>query len=93
MMKISLKAHGWVKTPLGCSAMEFVIPDDSRLIDFLNSLAETIPDDRMGKIWDQTTGRFRVPIFVMVEKREVRDFSLPLEEGQEIALVSPMAGG
>lgn len=73
--------------------MELVLPDGSMLIDFLNLLAETIPDNRLVDIWDKTTGRFRVPIFVMVEQREVQDFSLCLKEGHEITLVSPMAGG
>lgn len=73
--------------------MEFVLPDNSTLIDFFNQLAETIPDNRLNDIWDKTTGRFLAPIFVIVEQREVQDFSLRLEEGQEIALISPMAGG
>lgn len=92
-MKIALRAHGWVRTRIGSSAMEFVLPDDAMLIDFLNQLAETIPDDRLGNIWDKTNGRFLAPVFVMVEQREVQDFSLRLKEGQEIALISPMAGG
>jgi len=73
--------------------MEFALPDDSMLIDLLNQLAETIPDNRLGDIWDKTKGRFLAPIFVMVDQKEVQDFSLRLKEGQEIALISPMAGG
>jgi molybdopterin converting factor small subunit len=92
-MKITLRANGWVKTRIGSSSMEFVLPEDSMLIDFLNLLAETIPDNRLEEIWDMTKGRFLAPVFVMVEKREVQDFSLRLKEGQEIHLVSPMAGG
>jgi molybdopterin converting factor small subunit len=92
-MKITLRANGWVKTRIGSSSMEFVLPEDSMLIDFLNLLAETIPDNQLEGIWDMTKGRFLAPVFVMVEKREVQDFSLRLKEGQEIHLVSPMAGG
>ena len=92
-MKITLRANGWVKSRIGSSSMEFVLPEDSMLIDFLNLLAETIPDNQLGNIWDMTKGRFIAPVFVMVEKREVQDFSLRLKEGQEIHLVSPMAGG
>jgi molybdopterin converting factor small subunit len=92
-MKITLQAHGWVKTKIGSSPMEFALPDDSMLIDLLNQLAETIPDNRLGDIWDKTKGRFLAPIFVMVDQKEVQDFSLRLKEGQEIALISPMAGG
>lgn len=92
-MKIVLRAHGWVRDRIGSSAMEFVLPDDAMLIDFLNQLAETIPDNQSGNFWDKTTGRFITPIFVMIEQREVHDFSLRLKEGQEIALISPMAGG
>lgn len=92
-MKITLQAHGLAKTKIGSSAMEFVLPDNSTLIDFFNQLAEKIPDNQLDDIWDKTTGRFLAPIFVIVEQREVQDFSLRLEEGQEIALISPMAGG
>ncbi len=73
--------------------MEFVLPENSMLIDLLNQLAKTIPDNRLDDIWDKTTGRFLAPIFVIVEQKEVQDFSLRLEEGQTIALISPMAGG
>ncbi|MHC1782424.1 MAG: MoaD/ThiS family protein [Anaerolineaceae bacterium] len=92
-MKIALRAHGWVKTRIGSNATEFILPDDAMLIDLINQLAETIPDFRLGNIWDKTTGRFLAPIFVIVEQREVHDFSLRLKEGQEIALISPTAGG
>lgn len=92
-MKIVLQTHGWVKTRIGSNAMEFVLPNDTTVIDFLNYLAETIPDNRLGNIWDKTNGRFLAPIFVMVEQKEVHDFSLRLKEGQKIALISPTAGG
>lgn len=92
-MKVTLRAHGLIKVKIGSGSMEFVLPDDTQLIDFLNLLAETVPDNRLGDIWDRTKGRFLAPVFVMVEKREVQDFSLRLKDGQEISLVSPMAGG
>lgn len=92
-MNITLQAHGWVKTKIGSSAMEFVLPDNSMLIDLLNQLSTTISDNRLDDIWDKTKGRFLAPIFVIVEQKEVLDFSLRLEEGQTIALISPMAGG
>ena len=91
-MKIVLRVHGWISDRIGSSAMEFILPEGAMLIDFLNQLAETIPD-QLENVWDRTTGRFIVPIFVMIEQREVLDFSLRLKEGQEIALISPMAGG
>jgi molybdopterin converting factor small subunit len=92
-MKISLKGYGWIQTLIGDSPVEFILPAGSRLIDLLNQLVETRLQAQSGKIWDRATNRFRVPVFVMLEQREVQDFSIILQDGQEISLISPMAGG
>ena len=92
-MIVYVRAFGIVQPALGDQRMAIEMPDGASIQDALELLAARYYTDRKGEIWDAERQAFRIPVIVMTDGRDVIDYSMSLEDGQEIMLVAPMSGG
>jgi molybdopterin converting factor small subunit len=73
--------------------MAIEMPGSASIQDALELLAARYYTDGKSEIWDAEHRAFRIPVIVMTDSRDVVDYSMVLEDGQEIMLVAPMSGG
>ena len=81
-MKLSIRFFGTLRESIGEATREFEVPDDCRVADLREILAEALPAFREFGA--------RVPIAV---EHEVAREDRALREGDEIALLPPVSGG
>ena len=92
-MKVFVKIFGSLQSVLGEERLEIEAAPGATVREVLDRVARDHLVVWQAEVWDAQARKFRIPIVVMVSNSDVNDYSLALEDGQEIALISPMAGG
>lgn len=92
-MKVYLKSIGDLRDYLGREPQEIELPEGARFGQLLALIG-----GRWGKrlppfIWDADKQQFRGALFFVVDKHVVQDMDMPLEDGQEVALMRALSGG
>ena len=81
-MKLSIRFFGTLRESIGEATREFEVPDDCRVADLREILAEALPAFR----------EFGERVAIAVEHEVARE-DRALHEGDEIALLPPVSGG
>jgi len=92
-MKVYVKSIGDLRDYLGRDPQEIELPAGALFGELLALIGK-----RWGKvlppfIWDADKHQFRGAVFFVVDKQVVQDMNMPLEDGQEIALMRALSGG
>ena len=92
-MKVYVRAFGPLQAALGNDRIELELQENSTVKDAIGSLVDGWVIPNRPDFWDVKNKRFSLPVVVMVANQDVQDESQQLNDGQEIFLVAPMAGG
>jgi molybdopterin converting factor small subunit len=92
-VKVYVRAFGPLQTALGNDRIELELQDSASVKDAIWSLVEGWVIPNRPDFWDAHKKQFSLPVVVMVSNQDVQDDTQQLNDGQEIFLVAPMAGG
>ena len=92
-MKVYLKSIGDLRDYLGREPREIELPPGALFGELLALIGERWGRALPPFIWDAEKQQFRGAVFFVVDKQVVQDMSMPLKDGQEIALMRALSGG
>ncbi len=92
-MKVYLKSIGDLRDYLGRAPQEIELPEGALFGELLTLIGQRWGRDLPPFIWDAEKGQFRGAVFFVVDKQVVQDMNMPLEDGQEVALMRALSGG
>ena len=92
-MIVRLRAFGELEQPLGGERCELTVPPDATLAHLLNTIDERWGAQLSAELWDRDARRFRGPVVILADGRDITDPATPLREGQIISLVPVISGG
>jgi molybdopterin converting factor small subunit len=93
-MRVAVTFLGILRDQVGQKTLEVELPDGAGFGDLMDALAPTM-DQRVGSwAWDSGERRFS-PMVVVSRQQAVggADLAGPLEDGEEILVFPPLAGG
>lgn len=93
-MRVKVRFTGLIRHHLGDKERDFELPEGSRLGDLLRLVGREYSSRMPAQMWDAEKETFH-PLVVAMRKGEpvVSGEEAPLREGDEIFLLSRMAGG
>ncbi|MDI6873022.1 MoaD/ThiS family protein [Candidatus Solincola sp.] len=92
-MRVRVRFTGLIRHHLGDKEKEFELPEGSRLGDLLKMVGREYASRMPAQMWDAENERFH-PLIVAMRKGEPSSGAdTPLRDGDEIFLLSRMAGG
>jgi molybdopterin converting factor small subunit len=92
-VKIYIRAFGPLQAALGKDRIELELPERTSVKELVRLLVkEWILPVRPG-LWNASQEQFNLPVVVMVSNQDVIDDNQILNDGEEVFLVAPMAGG
>jgi len=92
-MIIRLRVFGALKEHFGAPRLEVDLPAGATLRDLLDLIDARWGEKLPTQFWDAGAKRFRGPVLMMTNNRDVDNYDMPLSDQQEIWLLVPMAGG
>ena len=92
-MKITFVSVADLREYFGRAPVELQLPEGATLRDVLAEVDQRWGAQLPGYLWDREQQSFRGPIFLLVNKKVVRDFATALCDGQEVVVMHALAGG
>jgi len=92
-MRIFLKAIGDLRDYFGHNTEIIELPEGAVAQDLLDAIHVRWGASLPAYLWCQQTHQFKGPVLMVVEKKAIRDLTIPLIEGMEIFLFRAVAGG
>jgi molybdopterin converting factor small subunit len=92
-VKVYVRAFGPLQTALGADRIRLELQDNSCVKDAIEFLVDGWILPNRPDFWDVHKKQFSLPVVIMVSNQDVQDETQQLNDGQEILLVAPMAGG
>jgi molybdopterin converting factor small subunit len=93
-MRVTLTFLGIIRDKVGQKSLDVELPDGSGFDDLMQAIAPLMREKLDGWAWDDSRCRFS-PQVIVSRGRAVGgvDLSAPLEEGEEVLVFPPLAGG
>ena len=93
-MRVSVGFLGILRDQVGQKTLEVELPDGASVDDLMEALAPMMEQKVGSWAWDAGTRRF-TPRVVVSRKKAIgsRALTAPLEDGEEILVFPPLAGG
>jgi molybdopterin converting factor small subunit len=92
-MIVRLRVFGELEQPLGGDRCELAVSTDATLAHLLDAIDERWGTQLSVELWDRAARRFRGPVVILADGRDITDPVAPLREGQIISLVPVISGG
>ena len=92
-MKITFVSVADLREYFGRAPVELQLPAGATLRDVLAEVDQRWGAQLPGYLWDREQQSFRGPIFLLLNKKVVRDFGAALCDGQEVVVMHALAGG
>jgi molybdopterin converting factor small subunit len=92
-MIVRLRVFGELERPLGGERCELTVPIDATLAHLLVAIDERCGAQLSAELWDRAAQRFRGPVVILADGRDITAPATPLREGQVISLVPVISGG
>jgi len=88
-VKISIRSFANIRDALGSRIIDLEVPEGSDIQSLLKKLCEQYPQAR-GLIFEE--GNLRNSLKIALDLENIRDLSIPLRDGQQVALIPPTGG-
>jgi molybdopterin converting factor small subunit len=93
-MMVRLRVFGVLSQYLGGIHQTVELPEGATLGDLLAEIGCRWGEQLPERLWDaEGAGRFRGPVILRAGGSDLHDVGAPLPEGQEVAILMPIAGG
>jgi molybdopterin converting factor small subunit len=92
-MRVKVRFTGIVRHHAGVKEMDFELPEGSRVSDLLLQIGREFAPRLPGNMWDVRKERFHPMIKVGRKGDPFADEEEPLRDGDEVYVLSRMAGG
>jgi molybdopterin converting factor small subunit len=92
-VKIYVRAFGPLQAALGKDRIELDLPEQTSVKELVRLLVNERVLQVYPGLWNASQEQFNLPVVIMVSNQDVHDENQVLEDGEEVFLVAPMAGG
>jgi hypothetical protein len=92
-MKITLKSIADLRDYFGREPVVLDLPEGATLQQVVEAIAARWGKALPAYMWDGARPGFRGPILLLVDKKVQQDFSVALQDGQEVIVMKALAGG
>jgi len=92
-MVVRVRVFGVLSQYMGGTHQAVEMPAGATLGDLLEEIGRRWGEQLPEQLWDRAEGRFRGAVILRAGGSDLHDLGAPLPEGQEVAILMPMAGG
>jgi len=92
-MMVRLRVFGVLSQYVGGIHQAVDLPAGATLGDLLAEIGRRWGEQLPEQLWDHAAGRFRGAVILRAGGSDLHELGAPLPEGQEVAILVPMAGG
>jgi len=92
-MRISVNFLGTMERLTGQPSLELALPDTSTLEEAIRQIGKTFGGKFPPEIWDAKLGAFTHRVKLFMDSVEIDDLAQRLQDGSELLILVPVAGG
>jgi molybdopterin converting factor small subunit len=92
-MVVRLRVFGVLSQHMDGIHQAVDLPEGATLGDLLAEIGRRWGEQLPEQLWDLADGRFRGAVILRAGDSDLYDLGAPLPEGQEVAILMPIAGG
>ena len=92
-MRINVNFLGTMERLTGQPSLELALPDTSTLEEAIRQIGRTFGGKFPPEIWDAKLGIFTHRVKLFIDSTEIEGLNQRLQDGSEILILVPVAGG
>ena len=92
-MRIKVNFLGIMERLTGQSSLELALPDTSTLEEAIHQIGKTFNGRFPPELWDAKLGVFTHRVKLFIDSAEIEDLNQRLQDGSELLILVPVAGG
>ena len=92
-MRVKVTFLGVMERFTGQPSLELALLDTATLEEAIHQIGETFGGKLPPEIWDANLGVFTHRVKLFIDSTEIEDFNQRLQDGSELLILIPAAGG
>jgi molybdopterin converting factor small subunit len=87
-MRVKFSSNGKLRQVIGAAQIRLEVPEGSKVADVLETVASQYGPEARNLMMGERSG-----VLVLLEDEMIEETTLPVNEGDEVTVMLPMAGG